>query len=101
MGAEWKVVALSSALAFVVAVPLVYLPAMMLVRRALRGYRPLVWFPIVAALVGVVPTAFIMFAWGGGIEDLFSPEASIFYVMFLVVGVVFGLGYALGRDVVT
>ena len=31
-------------------------------------------------------------------RGLLSPEASLFYVMFTAVGVVFGLGYALDRQ---
>ena len=101
MGSEWRAVAFWSALAFAVAVPLVYLPAMILVHQILGGYKPVIWFPLIAAVLGVVPTAIITLSWGGRLRSLFSAEASIFYVMFSVVGAVFGFGYALRRQVAT
>jgi hypothetical protein len=97
MGGDWKAVAFWSAVAFAAVVPLLYFPAMRLVRARLRGYRPLVWFPLVAAALGVVPTALIVAIWGGGSGSLLKPEASLFYVMFCTVGVTFGLGYAVKR----
>ena len=97
MGADWTSVAFASAQAFGVTVIVVYAPAMVFLRKRLGGYKPVVWFPAVASLLGVVPTAIIMFVWGGRVQDLFSPEASVFYVMFAAAGVVFGLGYALNR----
>ena len=98
MGSEWTAVAFWSALTFGVAAVVLYAPAMLFLRMKLRGYRPVVWFPLLASILGIVPTAMIIFLWGGGLRSLFSAEASIFYVMFTVVGVVFGLGYALNRE---
>jgi hypothetical protein len=97
MGGDWKAVVIWSALAFAVIAPILYFPAMRIVRARLGGYRPIAWFPLVAAALGVVPTAIIVLIWGGGLRGLLSPEASIFYVMFLIVGGVFGLGYAIRR----
>jgi hypothetical protein len=97
MGGDWKAVAFWSALAFAATVPIIFFPAMRIVRARLRGYRPILWFPLVSAALGVVPTTLILMMWGGGLSGLLTPEASIFYVMFLIVGVVFGLGYAIKR----
>jgi hypothetical protein len=97
MGGDWTAVAFRSAVAFGVAAAVVYVPAMLLLRSKLGGYKPVAWFPLLASVLGVVPTAIITFLWGGGIRGLFSAEASIFYIMFTAVGAVFGLGYALNR----
>jgi hypothetical protein len=101
MGSDWPATALWSALALGIATPTIYLPAMWFVRIRLRGYRPVMWFLVVAAALGVIPTAMIILMWGGGVTGLLTPEASTFYVMFVVVGCIFGLGYAIKRgDVV-
>ncbi len=83
-----------SLLAFALAFFVLYLPALFRVRRWLRGVRPLWPFPLLAVLLGVVPTALILFFWGGGVRSLVSPEASLFYSMFAAVGVVVGFGFA-------
>ena len=98
MGSEWRAVAFWSGTAFVVVAPILYLPVMMLVRRIVSGYGPLGWFPLAASALGVVPTALIVFLNGGRLKDLFSPEAVSFYLMFGVVGAVFGLAYAWNRN---
>ena len=97
MGTEWRAVAFWSALVLIVVAPLVYTPAMFLLRKALNGYRPLAWFPFVASLLALLPTAMITLAWGGGPRDFVSPEALAFDAMFVVFGLVFGLGFALNR----
>lgn len=86
MGSDWTFVAFWSALAFGLAALLVYAPIMSLVRRKLGGYTPVAWFPTLACLLGVVPTAVITFVHGGGIRGLFSAEASAFYIMFAAGG---------------
>jgi hypothetical protein len=83
-----------SLLAFALAFFALYLPVLFGVRRWLRGVRPLWPFPLLAVLLGVVPTALMLFFWGGGIQSLFSPEASLLYSMFAAVGVVVGFGFA-------
>jgi hypothetical protein len=55
--------------------------------------RPAWPFPLVAALLGIAPTAFVLLCWGSGLRSLVSREASLFYVMFSVVGVIIGFGY--------
>jgi hypothetical protein len=87
----WSLVALLSA------VPLVYLPALALLSRLVGGSRPRWLFIVVAIALGVIPTAMIMFCWGGGLAELVSPEARLFCGMFAVVGVVLGLAYSSGR----
>lgn len=82
-----------SLLAFALAFFALYLPVLLGVRRLLRGVRPLWPFPLLAMLLGVVPTALILFFWGGGVRSLLSPEASLFYSMFAAAGVVAGFGF--------
>jgi hypothetical protein len=85
----------SSLLAFALAFFALYLPVLLGVRRLLRGVRPHWAFPLFGVLLGVVPTAMILFFWGGGdLRSLLTPEASLFYSMFAVVGVVVGFGFA-------
>ena len=86
-------VVFGSLLAFAPAFFGLYLPVLFGIRRLLRGVRPLWPFPVVAALLGVVPTAGICFYWGGGVRSLFSHEAFLFYSMFTTVGVVVGLSF--------
>jgi hypothetical protein len=82
-----------SLLAFAISFFALYLPVLLGVRWFLRGVRPLWPFPLVAVLLGVVPTVLILFFWGGGIRSLLSPEASLFYSMFAAVGVIVGFGF--------
>ncbi len=98
IGGDWEAVAFWSGIAFAVAVVVVYAPAMLVLRKILGGYKPVVWFPLVASMLGIVPTMIILIVHGGGFGDLLSPEATVFYVMFASVGAVFGLGYALNRE---
>ena len=83
-----------SLLAFALAFFIVYLPVLFGVRRRLRGVRPLWPFPLIATLLGIVPTAAILFFWGGSFRTLISAEASLFYVMFAVVGIIVGCAFA-------
>jgi hypothetical protein len=63
----------------------------------LKGYRPFWAFPVAALGLGVVPTALILLVFGGRARDLASPEASLFYCMFSVVGIVVGSAFAFRR----
>ena len=83
-----------SLLAFAPAFFAMYLPVLLGVRRLLRGVRPLWPFPLLAVLLGIVPTALILFFWGGDVQSLFSPEGTLLYSMFAAVGVVVGFGFA-------
>ena len=83
-----------SLMAFALAFLALYLPALFVMRRWLRGVRPRWPFALLAVLLGVVPTALICFLWGGGVRSLVSAEASLFYCMFATVGVVAGYGFA-------
>jgi hypothetical protein len=87
-------VLLGSLVAFTVVFFALYLPVLLGVRRLLRGVRPLWPFPVLAVLLGLVPTALILLYWGGGTSSLFSPEACLFYAMFAAIGVAVGLGFA-------
>ena len=82
-----------SAISFVLAFFLIYLPVLVLLRLSLGGVRPRWAFPVVAAFLGIAPTAFILFTWGGGLRSLLSDEASLFYALFGVAGLILGLGY--------
>jgi hypothetical protein len=97
MGGDWAAVAYWSLVALTFSTLLVYTPAMMVVRRILGGYRPIIWFPLVAIVLGVIPTMLIFVANGGNVSSWTSPEARLFYVYFGVFGVIFGLGFATGR----
>jgi hypothetical protein len=92
---DFSAVLFWSLAAFAPAFFAVYLPALLGMRRLLRGVRPLWPFPLVAVLLGVIPTALIVFVWGGGVRALLSPEASLFHSMFAAAGVVAGCGFAL------
>ena len=96
-GADLTSVLFWSFAAALFALPLIYLPVMFLLRRFLRGYKPVIAFPVVASLVFVLPTAFIlgMFSFDGSgfLRSFFSREALLFYCMFIAVGVTFGLGF--------
>ena len=76
---------------------IVYLPMMFVLRRILHGFKPLAAFPAVASLAFILPTAFIMFMFSLSIDSfarsLFSPEAILFYLMFIAMGFSFGLGF--------
>jgi hypothetical protein len=97
MGGDWAAVVFWSGVVFAVAALAVYAPAMLVLRKLLGGYKPVLWFSIVASMLGVLPTAIILTVHGGGFGDLISAEAIVFYVMFVSAGVTFGLGYALNR----
>ena len=90
-------VVLWSAIATAVVAPLVYWPTLTALACLLNGYRPFVAFPIAAAALGIVPTAFIVLMFGGRPNDLASAEARLFFCMFAVVGVVLGSAFAIGR----
>jgi hypothetical protein len=92
---DFSAVLIWSLLAFVIAFCVLYLPALFGLRWWLRGVRPLWPFPLLAVLLGIVPTALIVFLWSGGLRSLLSPESSLFYAMFATVGVVVGVGFAL------
>ena len=91
--ADFIAVLIWSAVGFVLAFLIIYLPALFSLRRVLGGVRPAWPFPLLAALLGIAPTAFVLFYWGGDLRSLISHEASLFYVMFSVVGIIIGLGY--------
>jgi hypothetical protein len=91
---DFGAVCFSSLVAFAFAFFGLYLPALLGVRRLLRGVRPIWPFPCVAVLLGIVPTIAICYFWGGGTRSLISPEVSLFYAMFIAVGLVVGLSFA-------
>ena len=83
--------------AVLIAFPLIYLPLLLLLRRLLRGNKPVAAFPVVAALLCVIPTSLIFFMFSasvaGFLRSLVSHEAPLFYCMFIAAGVMFGLGF--------
>lgn len=86
-----------SVIGFLLATILVYWPALSFLRWVLGGYRPKLVFSVTAALLGIVPTALIVLLWGGRLRDLLSPEATLFYLMFAVVGGILGFAFSLHR----
>lgn len=97
-GGDAAAVLFWSAVATALVVPIVYWPALVALARLLKGYRPFWAFPITAVALGVVPTAFILLMVGGRPRDLASAEASLFYCMFGVVGIVLGSAFAFRRS---
>ena len=96
-GGDLIAVVFYSLYASVFVFPLVYLPAMFLLRKILAGYQPRFLFPLVGALLFVIPTM-VVFALFGGIgagffRTLFIPEAVLFHCMFVVVGAMFGWSF--------
>jgi len=91
---DFRSVAFCSVFAFAVAFYLVYLPALLVLRRLLRGVHPAWPFPVLAILLGVLPTAMILFFWGGTLRSLLSSEATLFFAMFATVGLMVGIGFA-------
>jgi len=96
-GVDLTAVLSSSLVAAFLAFFLVYLPLMFLLRRLLRGYRPAIAFPAVASLTFIIPTVAILFMSSTSsyslLNSLVSPEALLFYIMFIAVGGSFGLGF--------
>lgn len=96
-GADLTAVLVWSFSAALIAFPLIYLPLVLLLRRLLHGYKPVVTFPVVASLAGIIPTSLIIFmnstSGSDFLHSLLSPEAALFYYMFIAAGVSFGLGF--------
>jgi len=84
-----------SVLAYAVAFFLLYLPALTVLRRLMGGVCRLWPFPLLAILLGLVPTSGIVLYWGGSIRALATPEAFLFLLMFAAAGLVVGISYAL------
>jgi hypothetical protein len=97
-GGDAVAVLFRSAIATALVVPVVYRPALMALAGLLKGYRPFWAFPLAAVGLGVVPTAFILLVFGGRARDFAAPEASLFYCMFGVVGIVLGSAFAFRRE---
>lgn len=93
MSADFRSAAIYSFVAFAITFFIVYLPALLALRRFLHGVHPMWPFPLVAMLLGVLPTAMVLFYWGGTLRSLLSPEASLFYAMFAAVGLISGIGF--------
>lgn len=93
-GGDFRAVLLTSALASAAAIGLVYGPVMFALRH--RMTSPAWWiFPLVSVLLGLVPVLVIVRFWGGNLGSLASPEAVMFYIMFVAFGGVFGTGFYL------
>ena len=74
--------------------PILYLPVMFVLRWLLGGVKPKVVFPVVSALLYLVPLGYIHYSrfpdfW---LDALFNPRGE-FHVVLLVTGLVFGLGF--------
>lgn len=51
-------------------------------------------YPLTSAALGVLPVLLITLVFGGDLLSLVSPEASLFYCMFIAFGLVFGTGFS-------
>ena len=92
---DFRTVAFFSLVAFAVTFYLVYLPVLLALRRLLHGLHPAWPFPVLAILLGVLPTAMILSLWGGTLRSLLSAEATLFLAMFAAVGLTLGIGFVL------
>jgi len=90
---DFTSIIIASLVAFALCFWLVYLPALRAARRVL-GKRPAFVFPVIAMLLGIIPTALIARVWGGSYASLYTPEAVLFSIMFAAVGLVVGIGFA-------
>jgi len=92
-------VAFWSAIICLIAIPLVYAPAMFVTRYLLNGVNPAGVYPLVGVLVSIFPVI-LLWALQGGFDmgsifsTLLSPESLLFSLLFAGTGVVFGLGFA-------
>jgi hypothetical protein len=93
-----RFVVIWSFIALTVAVFVAYWPVLTLLARGLKAYRPRALFVVVAMALGVVPVAMLVFYWGGGLAELVSPEARLFYFMFAAVGIVLGTAFTMKRQ---
>jgi len=76
----------------VVAVPAVFLPVLLALKRRVRG----LWsFAIVGALLGTAPLMLFSMFWNGGnpVAGLFSPAGIVLTAVFAAFGFTFGLGF--------
>jgi hypothetical protein len=84
-----------SAVSFVFASFVFYLPVLFLLRSVLGGTRPGWLFAAVAVVTGMVPFLLLNATWGDKNWHTFlSVEAALFYSMFAAVGVVVGFGFS-------
>jgi hypothetical protein len=97
LGSDWTALLLGTALGLTVLVPVLYWPALHVLRRLLGGYRPLMLFPLAATLLGLPLVLSIVRLRSGGFAALASPETTFLLVLFSGLGSGFGLGYAWGR----
>ena len=84
-----------SGLAAAVAVGLAFAPVMFALRRRLSSRSAGLWlFPLVGALLGVLPVLLILAVWSPNVfHAVFSPEAGLFFCMFATFGAVFGAAF--------
>jgi hypothetical protein len=92
-GGDLRSVALSSFVVFSLCYWLLYLPVLRAAQRFLRRRPMPSVFPVLAMLLGILPTALVARFWGGSLRSLLTPEAVLFYVLFAVVGLVIGVGF--------
>ncbi len=93
-GGDLQAAALSSFVAFGLCYWTLFLPVLRAVRRRLPPSPPDWVFPLIASLLGIVPTALVARFQGGSLRALLTPETGLFYILFAVAGVVTGLGFA-------
>jgi hypothetical protein len=95
IGGEYVSVVFAALSSLLVAYPLAYLPMLNLLKKKLHGTKPYAMFPFCAILLGVIPIAIINLRWDFALLAILSPESQLFYIYFLVVGLVIGGLYPL------
>ena|SRR2546421_255910 len=77
--------------------PTIYTPILLLMRRFLGGCKPAIAFPVLAALICIIPTVFIIWMFSTStssfLQGLLSREALLFYCLFIIAGISFGIGF--------
>jgi hypothetical protein len=92
-GGDFRAVAFVSLASFGLCYRLVYLPVLRAVGRRLKRSRQVWALPLIAMLLGLIPTGLIARFYGGSLRAVVTPEALLFYILFAVVGLVVGFGF--------
>jgi len=94
---DWHAVVGMSAIVFFPLLLVAYWPVFLWLNDGIAASRRLLVFPLVGALMGIVPLAAL-----GGIVlatgPMFSPESTLLLALFASAGVVWGIGYAFIAD---
>ena len=94
LGGDAIMLLLWTALATIILIPALYLPALRSLHQRLQGRRPRSAFIALGIALGIVPFAIISIALTRSVGALLSPEALTLFYLFAVMGAVIGLGWS-------